>query len=98
MIFFLCCSSPLPFKSLAQSIKSAFPEHAKKISTRTLPDFLVKAYSLIEKSTRGVLDELGYMPSVTSTKARQRYGWKPRTAEEAAVATAQSLIDLEFIR
>lgn len=95
---FAAASGTLPFKSLGQSIKSAFPEHARKISTRTLPDFLVKAYSLIEKSTRGVLDELGYMPSVSSAKARQRYGWNPRTAEEAAVATAQSLIDLEFIR
>ncbi|MDG1381515.1 MAG: hypothetical protein P8P45_04970, partial [Flavobacteriales bacterium] len=62
--------------------------------TLPLPNLLVRVFSLFDPSTRGVLSELGYMATVSSGFARERYGWKPRPAEEAGVATAQSLIDL----
>lgn len=95
---FAAASDTLPFKALAQALKDELPKEARKVGTRQLPNFFVRAYALIEKSTRGVLDELGYMPTVSSEKARQRYGWTPRSAKDAALATAQSLIDLEYIR
>ena len=91
---FAATANTLPFQSLAKALKHALPKEGRKVGTLPLPNLLVRVFSLFDPSTRGVLSELGYMATVSSGFARERYGWKPRPAEEAGVATAQSLIDL----
>lgn len=91
---FAATANTLPFQSLAKALKHALPKEARKVGTLSLPNLLVRVLSLFDPSVRGVLSELGYMATVSSGFARERYGWKPRPAEEAGVATAQSLIDL----
>lgn len=95
---FAATANTLPFQDLAKSLKAAFAEEARKVGTRSLPNFLVRFFSLFDPSLRGVLPELSYMASVSSDLSRKRYDWKPRSAEDAGVATAQSLIDLGYIR
>ena len=91
---FAATANTLPFQSLAKALKHALPKEGRKVGTLSLPNLLVRVLSLFDPSVRGVLSELGYMATVSSGFARERYGWKPRPAEEAGVATAQSLIDL----
>jgi len=87
----------LPFRDLAAALKVAFPKEAKKVGARELPNWFLRVFSWFEPTTRIVVPELGYMPEVAHDKATARYGWAPRPAREAAVASAQSLIDLGHI-
>ena len=95
---FAATANTLPFQDLAKSLKAAFAKEGRKVGTRSMPNFLVRFFSLFDPSLRGVLPELSYMASVSSDLSRKRYDWKPRSAEDAGVATAQSLIDLGYIR
>ncbi len=90
--------STLPFRAMAQAVKSAHPAAARKVGTKELPNWFLKVFALFEPTTRVVLPELGYMPEVSHDKATRRYGWTPRPAAEAAVATADSLIALGHLR
>ena len=68
------------------------------MGTCELPNWFLRVFSLFEPSTRVILAELGYMPEVSHEKAERRYGWQPRTPDSAAVATADSLIALGYLR
>ena len=94
---FAATAETLPFRDLAKTLKGAFPEKGRKVGTMALPNSLVRLFSLFDPSVRGVLSELGYMATVSSDLARNRYGWKPRSAKDAGIATAQSLIDLKHL-
>ena len=87
----------LPFRDLAAALKEALPKEARKVSARELPNWFLRVFSWFEPTTRLVVPELGYMPVVAHDKASARYDWNPRPAREAAVASAQSLIDLGHI-
>jgi len=86
--------STLPFRDMALAVKMAHPEAARKVGTRELPNGFLRVFSWFEPSTRLILPELGYMPNVSHEKATRRYGWQPRPATDAAVATADSLVAL----
>jgi len=94
---FAATASTLPFRDLAKALKRAFPKEGRKVGTLAMPNFLLRFFALFDPSVRVVLAELGYMANVSSDKARKRYGWKPRSAEDAGVATAHSLIDLRYL-
>ena len=95
---FAATAGTLPFKTMAHAIRSAHPEAGRKVGTRELPNWFLRVFSLFEPTTRVILAELGYMPEVSHDKAKRRYDWTPRTPEAAAVATADSLIDLGVLR
>ncbi|MDB4787345.1 NAD-dependent epimerase/dehydratase family protein [Flavobacteriales bacterium] len=94
---FAATANTLPFRDLAKALKAAFPKKGRKVGTLPIPNFLLRLFAVFDPSLRVVLAELGYMATVSSDLARQRYGWKPRPAEEAGVAAAQSLIDLGYL-
>jgi len=94
---FAATANTLPFRDLAKALKNAFPEEGRKVGTLAMPNFLLRFFALFDPSLRGVLAELGYMASVSSERSRQRYDWTPRSAEDAGVATAQSLIELGYL-
>lgn len=94
---FAATANTLPFRDLAKALKDAFPKEGRKVGTLAMPNFLLRFFALFDPSVRVVLAELGYMANVSSDKARKRYGWKPRSAEDAGIAMAQSLIDLRYL-
>ena len=77
---------------IARVLRSRLPERARRVPTRALPDWLVRAGSLFDPIVRGRLFELGKARPVSSEKAKRLLGWSPRPNDEAIVATAESLI------
>ena len=94
---FAATANTLPFQDLAKALKNTFPKEGRKVGTLAMPNFLLRFFSLFDPSLRTVLEELGYMATVSSDVAQQRYSWTPRSAEDAGTATAQSLIDLGYL-
>ena len=59
---------------------------------------MVRIAAVFVSSLRPMVTELGKVKNATSAKAQRVLGWKPRTNEEALVATAESLHRLGLLR
>lgn len=79
---------------IARAIKGRMGAAGKRVPTRELPNWMVHVGALFDPAVKQVLPELGRSKNGTSEKARRVLGWSPRSAEDALVATAQSLIEL----
>lgn len=94
---FLAVAGHRTFRDIAETVRGAVPQHARKVSRLPLPDFLVRLAALVDPETRGVLNELGRKRRASSAKAQELLGWAPREPEEAIAATAKSLIALGLV-
>ena len=83
---------------VAEWLREAFPDRARKIPKRQLPSALVSLASRFDGSLRQLTPELGVRKRATNEKARRVLGWSPRGDREAAVATAESLIELRLVK
>jgi dihydroflavonol-4-reductase len=82
---------------VAKTLKRGLADGATRVSTKTLPNWAVRFGSLRNPSLRGLLPMLGVDMNATGEKAVRLLGWRPRSAEEAILATARSLISLGLI-
>jgi len=71
---------------------------AGKVSTRVLPNWVVRLGALKDPALRGAVPLLGLNLNATSAKAMRLLGWRPRSREEAIVATAESLHRLGLLQ
>lgn len=74
----------------AAKILKATP-HGARVSTRELPDWLIRVAAPFSAQARDAAPELGKQKNATNEKARRLLGWAPRSPEEAIQATAESL-------
>jgi len=83
---------------VAQVLKARTGRTGRRVSTRVLPNWLVRLGALREPALRGSLPLLGLNLNATSEKAMNLLGWSPRPREEAIVATAETLVRLGLLR
>jgi len=83
---------------VARVLKSRLGERAKRVPSWQLPNFLVRLASLRDPAVKQILPELGKKKNATSEHAQKLLGWKPRSREDAIVATAESLIELGLVK
>ena len=82
---------------VAKILKRRLGGAASKVSTRVLPNWLVRIAARRNPSLRGLVPLLGVNLNATSEKAMRLLDWRPRSPEESIVATAQSLIELGLL-
>ena len=93
---FLAVAGPyMSMQSIARLLRERLGEDAKRVPTRQLPDWLVWVTSFVSRDAALVLPELGVVRTSVSDKARRMLGWQPRSNEEAILATAHSLLQLQ---
>ena len=83
---------------MARLLKRRVGLIASKVPTRELPNLLVRVAAVFKPEVRPLVPDLGKMKNATSAKARRLLGWSPRSAEEALVATAESLSRLHLLK
>jgi dihydroflavonol-4-reductase len=83
---------------VAQVLRRRMGAAASAVSTRELPNWLVRLAALRDPALKGLVPLLGVNLNATSEKAQRLLGWAPRSSEEAIVATAESLIRLRLLR
>lgn len=88
----------LSVAGIAAILRSELGPAARRVPSRTLPNWLVRLAALADPAVRQILPDLGKHKNASSAKARRLLGWNPRSAEEALVATARSLIELGLVR
>lgn len=76
----------------AKLLKERLGPAAAKVPTRQLPSWLVRIVALFDREARQIVPELGRAKNATSDKAKRLLGWAPRSAGDAVVASAESLV------
>lgn len=94
---FVCAGEALWLKDIGRILVEGFPAFRRKLPTRELPDFVVRLVAIFDATLRAALPDLGNARPISNRKAREQLGFAFRPAEDAIVATAQSLIDLGLV-
>lgn len=85
-------------REIAQTLKTRLGAAAARVSTRQLPDWLVRIVGLFNPEAAQLVTELGKVKNATSAKAVRLLGWAPRSREDALAATGESLIRLGLLK
>lgn len=83
---------------IAKALRERMGDAAKRAPTRELPNWLVRLAAMRDPAIKLILPELGKYKNGTSEKAQRVLGWKPRSREDAVVATAESLVRLGLLK
>lgn len=89
---FIASEGFMMFSDMANLLREHYPDYAKKLPKGNLPDWLLKVASRFNPVLKQVLPELGKRREASFVKAKNFLGWQPRTAEDAVLSSAQSLM------
>jgi dihydroflavonol-4-reductase len=87
----------ISFKQVADLLRRRFPAYARKIPRFEAPDWLTRFIALFDRDVRGVVNELGVIRRMDSSDALALLGRGLIKAEDAIVATAESLITQKLV-
>lgn len=93
----ICAAETLSFQEMAKVLKEAFRDRAKKIPDRELPAYLVRLLAMFDGNLQAVLCDLGCVPHADSAYVKALTGIEFRTAREAVVSAARSLIEIKAV-
>lgn len=95
--FLAIAGESLWLADVARILQKRMGAAAGKVSTRVLPNWLVRLGARKNAQMKAIVPMLGVNMNATSAKAEHLLGWKPRTAEDAIVAAAESLVRLNLL-
>jgi len=90
--FLALSGGTMSLPQIAQLLKKEMPEISQKVSTKKMPDWLVRFAALFNEKAKAVAPMLGVNRNASNEKARKILGWQPRTNEEAILASAKSMV------
>ncbi len=93
----IAAAETLSLKDMAAILREALPDRAKKIPRRELPAFVVRIMANFDRSIASVIPDLGTVPQADNSYVKALTGIDFRTAREAVVSSARSLIDIKAI-
>lgn len=94
---FLATEGFLWFTEAAAVLRKHFPSYESQIPKRKIPDFVLKLLAVFQPIYKQTVTELGRTRKASNAKASRVLGVKFRTAEDALVASVESLIQLKVI-
>jgi nucleoside-diphosphate-sugar epimerase len=96
--FLAIAGAAMSFPAMADVLRERMGEAASRVPKRVLPNWVVRLLALVAPQLREVVPNLGRIKEASNEKAKSLLGWAPRSNEDALVATAQSLIDLDLLK
>lgn len=91
--FLAIAGGTLSLPQIAVLLKNKLGKAGNRISTKRLPDWLVRIAALFNKKAKALAPMLSRYRDASNEKAKTLIGWQPRSNEEALLATAHSLIE-----
>ena len=83
---------------IADILRAKLGKEARKVTTRTMPDFVVRIAALFDPMAKMVVGELGSVRNQDASHAKAVLGWVARPAEQSIADAARSLIDLGIVK
>ncbi len=96
--FLATTGETLSMLDVAEVLRTAFPQFADQLPTRTIPNSAIKLAALVKPELRMVASLVGEYAGTRNDKAVRLLDWHPRSAQTAIVATAQSMLDLGIVQ
>lgn len=88
----------LSILDIARILKERLGDAARRVPTRELPDWLVRAGAIFSRDLAAVAPQLGLVKNASGEKAQRVLGWSPRSREEAVAASGESLLRLALVK
>jgi dihydroflavonol-4-reductase len=85
-------------RDMARGLRERLGEQAARVSTRGVPDLLVRLAARRDPALREIAPALGRRNRHSTEKARTVLGWAPRPALETVVDCGRSLIERGVVR
>ena len=89
---FLGVGDFLWMEDMAKLLRDHFGQHASKVPTRRLPDFVLRLAALFQHEARFMAPMLGQRTQFDVRKAATLLDWHPRPASEVVLACASDLV------
>lgn len=83
---------------VARMLRERLPQHARKVPSREIPDWVVRVAARFDPVVASRLFELGKERHAATDKAAQMLGWTARPTVESVVDCAQSLTTRDLVR
>ena len=96
--FIAISGESLWMRDVAALLRQRMGAAAGKVSTRVLPNWLVRLIALANPKMKGIVPLLGVDLNASGEKARRLLGWAPRSREDAIIASAESLLRLGLLK
>ena len=80
-------------REMAETLRDGLGPAGAKVSTRQLPNWVVRLSSVFDPSLRAITVSLGRRNRHSTEKADRLLGWRPRPAPETVLDCAHSLIE-----
>jgi nucleoside-diphosphate-sugar epimerase len=95
--FLAVAGAPMSLPEIAHLLRTRMGSDASRVSTKVLPDFVVRFGALFNPTLRQVVPRLGPSKPASNEKAKRVLGWEPRSNDDSVIATGESLIRLGLL-
>ncbi|HUB56706.1 MAG TPA: aldehyde reductase [Mycobacterium sp.] len=90
-------SDPVSMLTIARELRERLGQAASRVPTRKMPDLVVRLIGRFNAQMNDLVPLLGQQRNASAAKAERELGWQGRPWQDAVVASAQSLIDLDLV-
>lgn len=95
--FLALAGGTMTLPEVAVLLKRELGDAARNVSTRTMPDWVVRVAAWFSPAARNIAPQLGQHKNASNEKARTVLQWKPRANKEAVLAAAESMVAFDLI-
>jgi len=88
----------MTLREMAELLRTELGAQAHLVSTRDVPDWLVRVAALFNPLAKAVVGELGSVRNQDASHAKKVLGWATRPEEQSIVETARCLIHLGIVK
>ena len=95
---FIASGPFMKLREVADVLRAELGPQAHKVTTRNVPDWLVRVMGLFNPMARAVVGELGSVRHQDASHAKAVLGWQTRPVQQSIVDAARSLIELGIVK
>jgi len=95
---FIASGRFVKLREVADILRAKLGPEAHKVTTRNVPDWMVRMAAHFNPLAKAVVGELGSVRNQDASHAKAVLGWSTRPIEESIVDTARCLIDLGIVK
>jgi dihydroflavonol-4-reductase len=95
---FIASGRFVKIREVADILRAALWPEAHKVTTRNVPDWLVRVVANFNPLAKAVVSELGSVRHQDASHAKAVLGWATRPIEQSIVDTARCLLDLGIVK
>jgi dihydroflavonol-4-reductase len=95
---FIASGRFMKIREVADILRAQLGDQARKVTTRNVPDWMVRVGALFNPLAKAVVGELGSVRNQSPEHAKQVLGWATRPVEQSIVDTARSLLDQGLVK